>query len=60
MRPQHYEAMARDMDDLRRYAGVESLIVPRDEQGREIGTELFYGGSVLPMDASLHPGAYQA
>ena len=60
MRPQHYEAMARDMEDLKRYAGVESFVVPRDEQSREIGTELFYGGSVLPMDASLHPGAYHA
>ena len=60
MRPQHYDAMARDMDDLRRYAGVESFVVPRDEQSREIGTDLFYGGSVLPMDASLHPGTYHA
>ena len=23
MRPEHYEAMARDMQDLKRYAGVE-------------------------------------
>ena len=51
MRPQHYEAMARDMEDLRRHAGVESFVVPRGEQSREIGTDLFYGGSVLPMDA---------
>jgi glycine/D-amino acid oxidase-like deaminating enzyme len=60
MRPQHYEAMARDMEDLRRHAGVESFVVPRGEQSREIGTDLFYGGSVLPMDASLHPGDYHA
>ena len=60
MRPQHYEAMARDMEDLRRYAGVESFVVPRSEQSREIGTDLFYGGSVLPMDASLHPRDYYA
>ena len=58
--PQHYEAMARDMEDLRRHAGVESFVVPRGEQSREIGTDLFYGGSVLPMDASLHPGDYHA
>ena len=60
MRPEHYEAMARDMQDLKRYAGVESFTVPRNEQSQEVGTELFYGGSVLPMDASLHPGAYHA
>ena len=32
--------------------------MPRNEQSQEVGTELFCGGSVLPMDASLHPGAY--
>jgi glycine/D-amino acid oxidase-like deaminating enzyme len=60
MRPQHYEAMARDMEDLKRYAGVESFVVSRSERCREIGTDLFHGGSVLPMDASLHPRAYHA
>ena len=60
MRPLHYEAMARDMDDLKRYAGVQSAMISRQEQKREVGTELFHGGSLLPMDASLHPGKYHA
>jgi glycine/D-amino acid oxidase-like deaminating enzyme len=60
MRPEHYDTMARDMDDLRRYAGVQSFMVGRQEQHREVGTDLFYGGSLLPMDASLHPGKYHA
>lgn len=60
MRPEHYEAMARDMEDLRRIAGVESFMVPKAEQRNEIGTHIFYGGSVLPNDASLHPGLYHS
>lgn len=60
IRPQHYEAMARDMDDLRRIAGVESVMVPRSEQTAEIGSAVFFGGSVLPGDAALHPGLYHA
>ena len=60
MRPAHYEAMARDMEDLRRVAGVESFMVPRSEQHTEIGSDRFFGGSVLPNDASLHPGLYHA
>lgn len=60
VRPQHYEAMARDMEDLRRVAGVESFMVSRQEQHREIDTDLFHGGSVLPQDAALHPGLYHA
>jgi glycine/D-amino acid oxidase-like deaminating enzyme len=59
-RPEHYEAMARDMEDLRRTAGVESHMVPRAEQRSELGTDVFHGGSVLPGDASLHPGLYHA
>ena len=60
MRPEHYETMARDMEDLRRCANVESEMIPRAEQRKEIGTDLFYGGSLLPHDASLHPGRYHA
>ncbi|QTL03978.1 FAD-binding oxidoreductase [Aquabacter sp. L1I39] len=60
IRPAHYEAMARDMEDLFAFAGVESFMVPRAEQHREIGSDLFHGGSVLPGDASLHPGRYHA
>ncbi|MCC7252356.1 FAD-binding oxidoreductase [Hyphomicrobium sp.] len=60
VRPEHYEAMARDMDDLREIAGVESFMVPRAEQRNEIGSDVFFGGSVLPGDASLHPGLYHA
>ena len=60
IRPEHYEAMARDMDDLKDVAGVESFMVPKSEQASEIGSDVFFGGSVLPNDASLHPGLYHA
>ncbi len=60
MRPEHYDAMARDLDDLKRVAGVESFMVPRAEQASEIGSDVFFGGSVLPNDASLHPALYHA
>lgn len=60
MRPSHYEAMARDMDDLKRYTGVQSVMLGRHEQNREVGSDLFHGGALLPMDASLHPGKYHA
>lgn len=60
IRPEHYEAMARDLEDLKRVAGVESFMVPRAEQGSEIGSDVFHGGSVLPNDASLQPALYHA
>ncbi len=60
IRPEHYEAMAADMRDLKKIAGVESFMVPKSEQASEIGSDIFFGGSVLPNDASLHPGLYHA
>jgi glycine/D-amino acid oxidase-like deaminating enzyme len=60
MRPEHYEALARDMEDLKAITGVESFMVPRAEQHREIGSDLFFGGSVLPGDGGLHPGLYHS
>lgn len=60
IRPEHYEAMAQDMRDLKEIAGVESFMVPKSEQASEIGSDVFCGGSVLPHDASVHPGLYHA
>lgn len=60
IRPEHYDAMAADMKDLKEIANVESFMVPRSEQASEIGSDIFHGGSVLPSDASLHPGLYHA
>lgn len=60
VRPEHYEAMAEDMRDLKEIAGVESFMVPAAETRSELGTDRFFGGSVLPNDASLHPGLYHA
>lgn len=60
IRPEHYEAMARDMEDLKRVAGVESFMIPRSEQLSEIGSDVFFGGCVLPNDASLHPALYHS
>jgi glycine/D-amino acid oxidase-like deaminating enzyme len=60
VQPEHYESMARDMEDLRAIAGVDSFMVPKSELHSEIGTDVFFGGSVLPQDASLHPALYHA
>lgn len=56
--PRHYEALARDMEDMRRLAGVESHMVPRSEQHAEVGSDFYHGGAVLPNDGSLHPALY--
>ncbi|MDH3700885.1 MAG: FAD-binding oxidoreductase [Alphaproteobacteria bacterium] len=57
-RPAHYESMAHDIEDLRKIAGVEAYMVPREDLTDEIGSDLYHGGSVLPGDASVHPALY--
>jgi len=56
--PQHYENLARDMQDMRKLAGVESHMVSRSEQSAEVGSDFYHGGAVLPNDGSLHPALY--
>ncbi len=60
MRAEHYEAMARDLEDLRAIAGVDSFMVPKSRVREEVGTDVFHGGSVLPNDGSLDPGLLHA
>ncbi len=57
-KPEHYENMARDMEDLYAIGGFESFMVARGDQQAEIGSKLYHGGSVIPGDASLHPALY--
>lgn len=56
MRPNHYDRLARAMDETA--IGLESFMVPRAEQHQEVGSDIFFGGTVVVNDASLHPGLY--
>jgi glycine/D-amino acid oxidase-like deaminating enzyme len=55
-----FEAMRRDAAKQAPGLEVEMEIVPRAEQHREIGTDAYYGGIVLPRHAVLDPGRYHA
>ena len=56
--PRHYEKLARDVEDMRKLAGVESYMVSRSEQHQEVGSDFYHGGVVLPNDGALHPALY--
>ena len=57
--PAHYEAMARDLESMQRLCGVEFFMVPKEEQHKEVGTDAYFGGAVLPDDAAVHPALLQ-
>ena len=56
--PQHYEALAREAETLRTEEDAECFAVPRAEQRREMGSDVYHGGVVFPKHCSIHPAKY--
>ncbi len=56
--PGHYEALAREVDTLKREIGFNADMVPRAEQHREIGSDLYHGGEVRHDEAFLHTALF--
>ncbi len=58
--PKAFEALRRDAEHKVPGLEVETEIVPRSEQHREIGTDGYHGGVILHRHAVLDPGRYHA
>jgi len=56
--PRHYERLARAIANQPKGLEVPAHAVPRAEQQRELGTELYHGGVVYEKHACLDPGRY--
>ncbi|MFK7854002.1 MAG: NAD(P)/FAD-dependent oxidoreductase [Granulosicoccus sp.] len=56
--PAHYAELARDADVLRRDEGIDAFMVPRSEQRKELGSDVYHGGMVFPRHASINPAQY--
>ena len=56
--PQHYEAIARDAEHLRKNEDIEAYTVPQSDQRTELGSDAYFGGVVFPRHASVNPGLY--
>jgi len=54
----HYETLARDAERMQKEEGIDSFIVPRAEQHRELGTDAYFGGAVFTRHASVNPAKY--
>lgn len=57
-RREDYEALARELDVLKREFGFQGDMVPRSEQTRHIGSDFYFGGQVRHADATLQPARY--
>ena len=54
----HYDAMAVELEAMRRHLGYPYEMVPAAEQRREFGSDAYRGGAVIPDLAAIHPGLY--
>jgi glycine/D-amino acid oxidase-like deaminating enzyme len=56
--PRQYETMAREYELRRRHLAEPFELVPRTGQVRELGSDYYCGGAVIPDHGALHPGLY--
>lgn len=56
MLPKHYESQAREADLMNKHLDMGVEMVPKSEQHREIGSDLYFGGQLRPDIGGLHPG----
>lgn len=55
-----YEKLAREIENQPKGLEVPAHVVPRSEQRRELGTDVYHGGVVFEAHASLDPGRFHA
>ncbi|WP_436642297.1 NAD(P)/FAD-dependent oxidoreductase [Microbaculum sp. FT89] len=58
--PDVYDETARNIERLRTIVPINAEMIPRADQRREIGTDFYAGGLLLPDHGGLHPGKYHA
>lgn len=56
----HYDAIAREFENARKFAGVEGIVVAKADVQAEIRTDRYLGGVVLSEDGGVHPGRFHA
>ncbi|HVT53797.1 MAG TPA: FAD-binding oxidoreductase, partial [Dongiaceae bacterium] len=54
----HYDAMAVELEAMRRHLGYPYEMVPKADQRREFGSDAYRGGAVIPDLAAIHSGLY--
>lgn len=59
-KPRHYHALQREADFMDREFGHRLLLVPREAQHEEIGTDLYYGALLDECSGGLNPAQYVA
>jgi len=55
---QHYAAMERELDTLRREIGLDATLVPKEQVSEVVATPHYQGGCIFHQHGGLHPGLF--
>ncbi|APO66326.1 FAD dependent oxidoreductase protein [Rhizobium gallicum] len=58
MTPRIYDSLGANIDRIRKVLPCDAYMVPRAEQHKEVGSDLYHGGVAMPGYAGLHPAKY--
>lgn len=58
VRPKAYDTLLREAESLNKSVGLRFEPVSKDQQHRQIGSDYYHGGIVLPDDGHLQPAAF--
>ena len=56
----HFDELVAEAHRLGVEENVPTIVVPRQDQHQELGTDAYFGGIVFTQHASLHPAKYYA
>jgi glycine/D-amino acid oxidase-like deaminating enzyme len=56
--PSHYQALVKKVEMFNAEAQSGAVMVPRERQQEEIGSDYYYGGMAVSRAAHLHPALY--
>lgn len=58
MTPRIYDSLGANLDRISKVMPCDAYLVPRSEQRKEVGSDLYHGGVSMPGYAGLHPAKY--
>jgi glycine/D-amino acid oxidase-like deaminating enzyme len=58
MTPRVYDSLGNNIERIRKVLPCNAYMVPRSEQHKEVGSNLYHGGVAMPGYAGLHPAKY--
>jgi len=59
-KPKHYNALKEEVEFMEREFGHKLRLIPREQQGSEIGSDIYYGALLDECSGGLNPAQYVA